>query len=161
MIDAIVICVTNASIFNWPIGCFAVILVRAFARRFAIHFERKKIMSLDPMKTVRELAVALPNVSRVFEKTKIDYCCGGDQLLGAACANAGVDLQILEQMLETTTQPTTTSTVDFQDLSAAELIQYILEKHHVYTRDEMQRLEALVEKVVTAHGANHSELLSI
>jgi regulator of cell morphogenesis and NO signaling len=25
----------------------------------------------------------------------------------------------------------------------------------------MQRLEALVEKVVTAHGANHSELLSI
>src|SRR5207253_994614 len=113
------------------------------------------------MKTVRELAVALPNASRVFEKTKIDYCCGGDQLLGAACANAGVDLQTLEQMLKTSTQPTTTSTFDFQDLSAAELIQYILDKHHVYTRDEMQRLEALVEKVVTAHGANHSELLSI
>src|SRR5207253_3216564 len=113
------------------------------------------------MKTVRELAVALPNASRVFEKTKIDYCCGGDQLLGAACANAGVDLQTLEQMLKTSTQPTTTSTFDFQDLSAAELIQYILDKHHVHTRDEMQRLEALVEKVVTAHGANHSELLSI
>lgn len=118
-------------------------------------------MSLDPMKTVRELAVALPNATRVFEKTRIDYCCGGDQLLGAACANAGVDLQTLEQMLETSMQPATASTVDFQNRSAAELIQYILEKHHVYTRDEMQRLEVLIEKVVTAHGANHSELLSI
>src|SRR5204862_792378 len=100
MIDAIVVCVTKASIFNWPIGCFAVIPRSRVARRFAIHFETK-IMSLDPMKTVRELVLALPNASRVFEKTKIDYCCGGDQLLGAACANAGVDLQTLEQMLET------------------------------------------------------------
>jgi regulator of cell morphogenesis and NO signaling len=118
-------------------------------------------MSLDPMKTVRELAVALPNATRVFEKNKIDYCCGGDQLLGAACAKAGVDLQLLEQMLETSPQPTATSPVDFQNLSAVDLILHILDKHHVYTRDEMQRLEALVEKVVTAHGANHSELLSI
>ncbi len=31
-------------------------------------------MLLDPTKTVRELAVALPNAARVFEKTKIDYC---------------------------------------------------------------------------------------
>ena len=118
-------------------------------------------MQLDPMKTVRDLAVELPNATRVFEKTKIDYCCGGDQLLGAACARAGVDLQTLEKMLETTPEPALNSTVEFQNLSAAELIQYILDKHHVYTRDEMQRLETLVDKVVNAHGANHPELLSI
>jgi len=118
-------------------------------------------MLLDPMKTVRDLAVELPAAARIFEKARIDYCCGGDQLLGAACAKAGVDLQVLEQMLETSPQPATSATVDFQNLSAAELIQYILDKHHVYTRDEMQRLEALVEKVVKAHGANHSELLSM
>jgi regulator of cell morphogenesis and NO signaling len=113
------------------------------------------------MKTVRDLAVELPNATRVFERTRIDYCCGGDQLLGAACARAGVDLQMLEKMLETSAEPAPTANVDFQNLSAAELIQYILDKHHVYTRDEMQRLEALVEKVVNAHGANHPELLSI
>ena len=118
-------------------------------------------MLLDPMKTVRDLAIELPNATRVFEKTKIDYCCGGDQLLGAACAKAGVDLQTLAKMLETTPEPASAANVDFQSLSVAELIQYILDKHHVYTRDEMQRLEPLVEKVVNAHGANHSELLSI
>ena len=118
-------------------------------------------MSLDPMKTVRELAVALPNATRVFEKTKIDYCCGGDQLLGAACAKAGVDLPTLEKMLEMSIEPTPNATIDFQTMSVCELVQHILAKHHVYTREEMDRLEALVEKVVAAHGANHSELLSI
>jgi len=118
-------------------------------------------MLLDPMKTVRDLAVELPHATRVFEKTRIDYCCGGDQLLGAACARAGVDLQTLEKMLEANPGPALNATVAFQNLSAAELIGYILDKHHVYTRDEMQRLETLVDKVVNAHGANHPELLSI
>ena len=118
-------------------------------------------MSLDPMKSVREVAVTLPNATRVFERTKIDYCCGGDQLLGAACAKAGIDLTTLEQMLATTVAPAPAATVDFQSLSVVELVQYILDKHHVYTRHEMQRLEGLVQKVVNAHGANHSELLSM
>src|SRR5436190_5991234 len=118
-------------------------------------------MSLDPMKTVRETVVTIPNATRVFEKTKIDYCCGGDQLLSAACAKAGVDLPTLEKMLEMSAEPAANATIDFQEMTARELVQYILDKHHVYTRDEMERLEALVEKVVSAHGANHSELLSI
>ena len=116
-------------------------------------------MLLDPTKTVGELAVAIPNATRVFEKTKIDYCCGGDQLLSDACMKAGVDLQLLEQMLEKSVEPATVTTVDFQELTLAELIQYILDKHHVYTKEEMTRLESLVAKVVGAHGANHPELL--
>src|SRR5213075_264271 len=114
-------------------------------------------MSLDPMKTVREAAVAIPNATRVFEKTKIDYCCGGDQLLGAACAKAGVDLQTLEKMLEANIGTAPTAIVDFQRLSAAEMVQYILSKHHIYTRNEMQRLALLAEKVVSAHAPKHSE----
>lgn len=118
-------------------------------------------MFLDPTKTVRELAVTNPNVTRVFEKTKIDYCCGGDQLLGDACAKAGVDLQVLEQMLETSVAPAAGVDADFQAMTLVELISYILDKHHVYTKEEMDRLEPLAAKVVGAHGANHPELLTI
>ena len=118
-------------------------------------------MSLDPMKTVRETVITIPNATRVFEETKIDYCCGGDQLLGAACAKAGVDLQTLAQLLEMSPAPTPDATTDFLHMSIGALVQYILDKHHVYTRAEMDRLEMLVEKVVAAHGANHSELLSM
>jgi len=81
-------------------------------------------------------------------------------LLGDACAKAGVDLQLLEQMLAASVS-TAVSSFDFQQLTLAQLIRYILDTHHVYTRDEMVRLEALIEKVVHAHGANHPELLSL
>ena len=118
-------------------------------------------MLLDPTKTVRELAVAFPSATRVFEQTKIDYCCGGDQLLGDACAKAGVDMKVLEQMLETSVEPATATTVDFQQMTLSGLINYILDKHHVYTKDEMNRLEAMVARVVSAHGANHPELLTM
>ena len=36
---------------------------------------------LDPRKSVREFAIEIPNATRVFEKIKIDYCCGGNQPL--------------------------------------------------------------------------------
>src|SRR5215471_722603 len=117
-------------------------------------------MLLDPMKTVRELAVALPNATRVFEQTKIDYCCGGDQLLGDACAKAGIDLKVLERMLAAVAA-NAVSGLDCQQLTLAQLVRHILDTHHVYTRAEMERLEGLGERVVQAHGANHPELLSM
>jgi regulator of cell morphogenesis and NO signaling len=50
---------------------------------------------------------------------------------------------------------------DLQKASVTELIMHILDKHHVFTKDEMARLEPLADKVVAAHGENHSELLSL
>jgi iron-sulfur cluster repair protein YtfE (RIC family) len=41
-------------------------------------------MTLTRTKTVRELAVEMPDTTRVFEKLKIDYCCGGAGLLTQA-----------------------------------------------------------------------------
>ena len=118
-------------------------------------------MLLDPTKTVRELALAIPDATRIFEKMKIDYCCGGERLFGDACARAGIDIQDVERMLEATTESAHNGQVDYQELSIVELVSHILETHHVFTKNEMERLEPLVEKVVTAHGERHSELLSI
>lgn len=117
-------------------------------------------MLLNPRQTVRELALTLPQATRVFEKTKIDYCCGGDQLLSDACAKAGLELRDLEQMLTDSAGAAETG-MNFQEASLAELISYILDKHHVFTRDEMERLTGLSAKVVSAHGENHPELLTI
>jgi iron-sulfur cluster repair protein YtfE (RIC family) len=35
-------------------------------------------MNISTDKTVREYALEMPQAMRVFEKLKIDYCCGGD-----------------------------------------------------------------------------------
>lgn len=110
---------------------------------------------------VRDVAINSPHATRVFEKLKIDYCCGGDRQLGEACATAGVDFEALEQMLAETNPLVNESKPDFQRLSPAELIKYILDTHHVFTKTEMARLEPLTAKVVSAHGENHSELLAV
>jgi regulator of cell morphogenesis and NO signaling len=119
------------------------------------------ILSLD--KTVRDLALELPQATRVLEKLKIDYCCGGDKPLGEACATAGIEVANLERMLEDAGQAETrgNGSLDFQQATLSELIDHILDKHHVYTKSEMERLEPLIDKVIAAHGENHSELREI
>lgn len=120
-------------------------------------------MSLETNRTVRELAVEMPNATRIFEKLKIDYCCGGHKSLGDACAAAGVDaeevVRLLEEMNQSGDQSATST--DFQTLSLTELASYIVDKHHTFTRQELERLDALLEKVCSVHGANHPELMKI
>jgi regulator of cell morphogenesis and NO signaling len=113
--------------------------------------------------TVREVAIELPQSTRLFETLKIDYCCGGNKPLAQACAAAGVDVDdVMEMLTEVTAQSSPTSVAaDFQNLSLPELITHILDKHHVFTRSEMERLATLTAKVIGAHGTNHPELLHL
>lgn len=110
--------------------------------------------------TVREVAIELPQSTRLFEKLKIDYCCGGDRPLAEACASAGVEVENVIEMLTKTLQPNDTAP-DFQNTSVPELIEHILNTHHVFTKSEMERLQALVDKVLNAHGGNHPELVKV
>ncbi len=120
-------------------------------------------MLLDRTRTVRELAIEMPNATRIFEKAKIDYCCGGDKPLDQACTQAGVDIEELVRQLSEV-EPTVSlsaQAADFKAGSLAELANHIVNKHHVFTRDECVRLTALLEKVCVAHGTNHPELREI
>ena len=113
--------------------------------------------------TVREVAIELPQSTRLFEKLKIDYCCGGNRPLAEACATAGVDVANVMEMLAETTEATTQDevTTDFQNTSLPELITHIVETHHAFTKSEMNRLQALSDKVLSAHGSNHPELVQL
>ena len=113
--------------------------------------------------TVREVALQIPQATRLFEKLKIDYCCGGTQPLGKACASAGVDVDNVIEILVEVTQSTSPDAAgfDFQNASLPELIEHILNTHHVFTKSEMDRLEALTVKVISAHGGNHPELIQL
>jgi regulator of cell morphogenesis and NO signaling len=113
--------------------------------------------------TVREVALQIPQSTRLFEKLKIDYCCGGNQPLVKACASAGIDVDNVMEMLAEVSQSTSHDAAgfDFQNTSLPELIEHILNTHHVFTKSEMDRLEALVGKVINAHGSNHPELIQM
>ena len=112
--------------------------------------------------TVREVAVLVPESTRLFESLNIDYCCGGDRALNDACDSAGVEVNdVIEMLTHLSHTARERNAVDFQKLSFSELINHILQTHHVFTRSEMDRIKLLADKVIGVHGSNHPELLKI
>jgi len=113
--------------------------------------------------TVRDVAMELPQSTRLFEKLRIDYCCGGHKPLAEACASAGVDVDSVIKALAEVTQSDSKdeSALEFQNLTPTKLITHIVETHHVFTRSEMERLQSLADKVLAAHGGNHPELIHL
>lgn len=116
----------------------------------------------ETTKTVREYALEIPAATRIFEKLGIDYCCGGGKSLADACTAAGVSVvEVLDSLNTDLKSVATSARKDWQALSQAELITYIVDKHHAFTREELVRLEALLAKVSGVHGQNHPELFQI
>lgn len=120
-------------------------------------------MNINATSKVRDIALEFPQATRVLEELKIDYCCGGDQPLVDACVKVGVEFENVMKMIDQLREASApgTGTPDLQAATLCELVTYILDKHHVYTKNEMARLEPLAEKVLTAHGENHFELHAI
>src|SRR4051812_45894642 len=104
-------------------------------------------MSATIEKTVRDLAVENPAATRVFERLGIDYCCGGGRTLDEACRVAGANVAQVVAALETA-QPAAAGERDWSGEPLAELIEHIRATRHVYTRDAIARIPALIAKVV-------------
>lgn len=112
--------------------------------------------------TVREIAIDNPAAVRIFESLGIDYCCGGKRPLEEACKRANVPLSDALKLLEEL-EPGSVSPEEkaWTGASFRDLIGHIVTRHHSYVRREGPRLETLLDKVVSRHGASHPELLSI
>lgn len=114
-------------------------------------------MVLTKERTVGEIAAGRPSAVRVFERYQIDYCCGGRRSVEQACQEKGVSAeQVLADVENTSSVETAT---DWTSAPLADLIDYILRKHHAYLRAELPALEYRLAKVLEAHGANHGSSL--
>ena len=120
-------------------------------------------MNVTMEKTVRELALEKPGAARVFERLGIDYCCGGKQTLEQACRAASVPVDKVMDALEVAhhSGKVTTNQINWQAAPLADLISHIKKTHHQYTRQEINRLGPLFDKVCSVHGNNHAELLQL
>jgi regulator of cell morphogenesis and NO signaling len=120
-------------------------------------------MSVTVEKTVRELALENLAAPRVFEKLGIDYCCGGNKPLSEACRAANIPLDDVLDALEMAEHSTRNAQKErnWNDAPLADLIAHISTTHHQFTRQELARIPALLDKVCSVHGKNHPELTTI
>jgi regulator of cell morphogenesis and NO signaling len=120
-------------------------------------------MSISAARTVKELAIEVPGATRVFDKLGIDYCCGGGRTLGDACAAAGLAQDEVVARLEAASQAKAGSAKEtrWPEQPLGALIDFIVNKHHVFTTQELDRIQVLVTKVRSVHAERHPELLEI
>lgn len=115
-------------------------------------------MTVSITNTVRDLAVGIPGATRIFEQLGIDYCCGGGRTLADACNRFRVPIDQVVSELESAIQSKEVGSQNWQSESLTALSTHIVNTHHVFTTQELIRLETLLDKVCSRHGANHSEL---
>ena len=114
------------------------------------------MVKIDVSMTLAEAVDAFPQLTREFERRGLDYCCGGARTLGEACAQIGVDADAT--VAELADMATTPGSAEWTTMSADVLVDHLESTHHRYLWDEMPRVTALVDKIVSVHGARHPEL---
>ena len=120
-------------------------------------------MTINPTKTVGELAAELPGATQIFEKLGIDYCCGGEKPLSQACSSAGVTEESVVGLLNAAEKlgAQIDGPKNWQREPLSELTNYIVNRHHAFVRTELVRLKELLAKVCSVHSAHHPELFQI
>jgi regulator of cell morphogenesis and NO signaling len=109
-------------------------------------------------KTIGELALELPNAISVMERWQIDYCCHGKRSIADACRAAGITAGELLTALGQRRDPVAS---DWLTAPLSELQAYIIETHHLYTRDAIETIALLADKVARRHGPGHPEVLEV
>ena len=104
--------------------------------------------------TVGEVVARRPATARIFELVGIDYCCGGETTLTAAAEAAGVDpIRLLAALAVVGQGDSSTAEADWTRKSSREIVQHVLDTHHVYLRGELPRIARMAGGEVLASHA--------
>ena len=109
--------------------------------------------------TVAELATEHPLATRVFERHGIDYCCGGQMPLSAACEKRGLDVEAVLAEVQKELDTATAPEERFDEASLEDVITHILVTYHRPLDEELPRLMAMAEKVLEVHRDKAPETL--
>jgi regulator of cell morphogenesis and NO signaling len=114
------------------------------------------MQTIHPSSTVASLVLHHPSAARTFERFGIDFCCRGRIALEQACRELALPLtEVLDDLARELNQPGPPEPPS-SDTNA--LIDYIVERHHSFAREELARLLPLAAKVERVHGDRHGEL---
>ncbi len=120
------------------------------------------MITIEPAASLGDLVAERPARSRVFDRLGLDYCCGGRLSLAEACRRRGLDVPaVLAEIESSDERGAPAPGPDPRGLGLAELADLIEETHHVYLRENFQRISALLERVIHAHAAKDPRLAQL
>lgn len=113
--------------------------------------------------SIGEIVSIMPKASEVFKKLNIDFCCGGHRPLADALKEQNLDEQDVLRKLENAYEETKRleGQTDFREMPLADLVDYIIGKHHSYLKKALPELSDLTTTILRVHGPSHTDLFKV
>lgn len=119
-------------------------------------------MKIDPSKTIADIIAETPASSSVLQRFGIDCGRASNVTLDLACREAGAPVAtVLHFLQEVAAASGEEQAQKWNEVSLTILMKHIVEKHHAYCREQLERLDPLLNTVVRRHGEHHPELRRI
>ncbi len=115
----------------------------------------------ESTKTIGQIVAEDYRTAKVFEDHGIDFCCGGKVALAATCLEKGIDLAALTGELEAAQSKPVEKSQNFTSWELPFLIDYIVNVHHTYIKENAAQIAAYAHKIAEVHGAHHPEVIQI
>jgi regulator of cell morphogenesis and NO signaling len=115
-------------------------------------------MTIAPSAYAADIAAAFPSTIKVFQRHRIEFCCGGNVPLSDICSREHIALAPLIAELEAALV-TAESTTDWTRAPLSALVEHIQRRFHRPLIEELPRLHAMMDRVVSRHGDRHPDVL--
>ncbi len=114
---------------------------------------------LDRHQSIADLVLDHSECAVVFQRHRIDFCCGGKLSVEAAATAKQLDVEALVGELSLAiAERQGFPQVDLRELSTQRLVAHIIAKHHEYLRRALPFVRALAAKVSRVHGDHNPKL---
>ncbi len=116
--------------------------------------------TVSPETHVAAIARQHPATIMVFERHRIDFCCGGKRPLAEACAELGLEeTRVLAELEAAAAGPQPER--DWSDADPIELVGHIVARYHQTLRRDLPVLQQLAAKVAERHGGGTPALVTV
>jgi regulator of cell morphogenesis and NO signaling len=103
--------------------------------------------------TLASIVADKHEAAAVFEKYQLDFCCRGKRTLQQACAEKNIPVEpVIEDLQQVFDPRCGVQHQVINALSGAQLVDYIVLKHHGYVKHAMPVIYQHLERVATKHG---------
>lgn len=118
--------------------------------------------SINRNLSLGECVVIYPAIVEKFNEIQLDYCCGGNKNLEVALKEKDIDVDKFIENINTEFEKFTfdnTLYVNWEERPSEELINHIINTHHVKTFELLKDIDPLLVKVFKVHYDHLPEVL--
>jgi regulator of cell morphogenesis and NO signaling len=116
-------------------------------------------MPIDPQTPIDTLTAERPRTRRLLCRLGVDVLGEGALTLDEAARRHGLPVEAVLRDLEALGEPRPPQ--DWQQAGIAQLVEHIVNHHHVFTREELARLGPILDRLLAAKPAVHPELAQL